>query len=327
MYLQTKKVVIIYIVTIITFVSIVSSLYSQTQDKLTQVSVISSEEFSYKVSFAQNIYSEFAIDAEASSINSTYTSSLYQLSSNSTAQLNNIVASSELLVIVGDDFNESLESLISENPEKQFVMVENSMEFNQDNSYQININYDQVFSAINRVSNEEEQSLVILSDEFTKLSENEYYSNDIANNPNVKLEVISNTTDNVAFKQQINKDLNNGFVNVYNFSPYNNSSLLDIINAYNQKTEETSTEETSSEQNQEESSEQTQDESTEQKKESKSAVKLKYLSLNDNAYINNDSNVEAYTYDISQQINDAIDATLNQKMKHGSTEVSISNKS
>lgn len=315
MYLQTKKVVIIYIVTIITFVSIVSSLYDQTQDKLTQISVISSEEFSYKVSFAQNIYSELAINAESSSNISTYASSLYQLTSNSTAQLNNIVSSSQLLIIVGDGFNQNIEELITENPEKQFVMVENSMEFKQDNVYQINIDYNQIFSAIDRVSNEDEQSLVILSDEFSKLSENEYYASSIANNTNVRLEVISNTTDNVAIKQQINKDLNNGFVNVYNLSPYNNSSLLEIINTYNEKSKQTIDEVDSSET----TSEQAQNIDTN--------VQLNFLSLNDGEYFTQDINVKAYHYDISEEINDAINATLKEKLINGSTEVSISNKS
>lgn len=315
MYLQTKKVVVIYIVTIITFISIVSSLYDQTQDKLTQISVISSEEFSYKVSFAQNIYSEFAIDAESSSNISTYASSLYQLTSNSTAQLNNIVSSSELLIIVGDGFNETIEDLVTENPEKQFVMIENSMEFDQDNVYQINIDYEEVFSAIDRVSNEDEQSLVILSDEFSKLSENQYYSNSIANNPNVRLEVISNTTDNVAIKQQINKDLNNGFVNVYNLSPYNNSSLLEIINTFNENVDQSNAKVVDSEVG------------SEVVKKNQQNVHLKFLSLNDSEYISQQSNIEAYHYDISEEINEAIDATLKEKLMHGNTEVSISTKS
>lgn len=323
MYLQTKKVVIIYIVTVISLLSVINTLYNETQDKAMQISVVSAEELSYKISFAQNIYSEFSVDSTTQKEFTQYGASLYQLADGSQAQFQNIVNNSDMVVVIGDSFNRGLEKQITDNEDKQFVLVENSNDFEFENVYQINIDYAEVFDQINRLSDENNQSLVIICTQYTQLANNIYLEHEIANNPNVKLEIVEDSTDLEAIQKQLSTDLQNGFVNVYSLDPYNNSTINDSIIKYNERAamQAQQTSEASSEQTSEVSSEG--DETTAVAKDST----LRYLSLNHNEYLSEhtDTNLVSNIYDVKAQINNLIKQVLNEQITSGDIEISISN--
>ncbi len=320
MYLQTKKVVIIYIVTVVSLLSVISTLYNETQDKAMQISVVSAEELSYKISFAQNIYSEFSVDSTDQQELTQYGASLYQLTDSSQAQFQNIVNNSDMIVVIGDSFNRGLEQQIVNNEDKQFVLVENSNDFEFDNVYQINIDYTEVYDQINRVSNENNQSLVIICNQYSQLANNIYLEHEIANNPNVKLEIVEDSTDLEAIQKQMETDLQNGFTNVYSLDPYNNSTINETIIKYNDaKALETKTSETDSEV--------ASSETTEQVVETKDST-LRYLSLNHNEYLSEhtDTNLVSNIYDVKSQINSLIKQVLDEQLISGDIEISISNK-
>ncbi len=327
MYVQTKKVVIIYIVTLVSLISIISTLYKETQDTVTQISVVSSEELSYKVSFAQNIFNELSIDGQGDKDIVRYGASLYQISDSSNSQFANIVNSSEVTIVIGDTFNEFMEDMIVENPEKQFVLIENSLDYDEGNVLQINVDYNQVYETINRVSNENEGSLVILTDEFSVLAENEYYAHEVTANPNVKLEIVSDTTDNVTLEQTITKDLDDGFTNVYNLDPYNNATVIETVQKFNAKIVEDDKSEKRLEESEELSSavESEVTSSVTEEVESEQQVKLKYLTLNQTEYLGERSNenISSYSYDIEEEVADIISRALNEELKHGNVEISI----
>lgn len=344
MYVQTKKVVIIFIVTIITFASVIDVLYKDVQSTVPQVSVVSSEELSYKVSFAQNIFNEFSIEGDDSADLAMYGASIYQIDQKSKAQLSNIVNGSDTIVIIGDTFNDHLEQLITDNASKQFVLVENSGVYDYDNVYQININYNSVYDSINRVS-KNQKSVVVISDEISSLAETRYYEHEIATNGNVKLEVVSNASNVVDLKDKLNKDFAAGFTNVYSLNPYSTSTIIETINDYNNdliksqedsKKSEVSSEETSSEQSDSEvSSEQSISEVSSEEVDSEQdenvevpelpQVTLRYLSLNqaDFLALNSNNQFSTYGYDASKNMTEVIDATLNEKLISKSELISI----
>lgn len=322
MYLQTKKVVVIFIVMIITFLSIINSLYQETQNTIPQISVVSSEELSFKISFAQNITDGFSVTDNQQQQLARYGTSLYQISDSSSAQFSNIVNSSEMVVVVGDGFNQFLAKVIEANPEKQFVLIENSALFSFDNVYQINIDYMEIYDMINRVSNDNDKSLVIVSDEYSSLAKNQYYEHEIAANANVKLEIVSNTADVTALADAINNDLKNGFTHIYSLDPYNNSTIITTAAQYNDTiNNQKQTAATSEVQSSEES------EASSQEVMQASLATVEYLDLNHAEYLNDQSSVETieYRYDIKDRITTLIDATINDKLKKGNIVVSIKN--
>lgn len=325
MYLQTKKVVIIYIVTIITAVSIINTLYNKTQDTIMQISIVTSEELSYKTSFAQNIYGEFSVDGLAEEDISRYGSSLFQLPENSQAQFSSIVNSSEMVIVVGDSFNDILPQSISENPEKQFVLVENSQDIQGENVEGININYDQVYDDINRVSNENNKALVIVCNAYSDLALNKYYQNDINSNVNVKLLSVDNTTDIVELKELITKQLNHGFTNVYSLNPYNNQTVVEAVSDFNDSEQENQLlqSEISSEEDSEVSSSALSEETLSE--EELVTAKLKYMSLNQGEYLTNEEEleIEHVIYTVSDEINELIDDMLARKISNDQVNISV----
>lgn len=330
MYLQTKKVVIIFIVTIITSLSLISYLYRETKNTIPQISVVTSEELSFKISFAQNITDGFSVTSTDDQQLARYGSSLYQISNSSSAQFNNIINSSEMIIVVGDAFNDFLEESVSNNVDKQFVLIENSMSYSYDNVYQININYNEIYDAINRVSNEHEKSLLITTNEYSEASSLAFYDHEIATNPYVKIEVIDSTSDLAELATLIQKDLKNGFTNIYSLDPYNGTTILETANQFNQ---DNATKRLANEKASEQSSEETSEEISETSSEAETmeqAIEYKdatlhHLELNSNEYLAAQSDVETvtYIYDIKEQIANVASATLKQELKTGNIKVSI----
>ncbi|WOO87323.1 hypothetical protein RZE82_09425 [Mollicutes bacterium LVI A0039] len=325
MFLQTKKVVIVYLVTIITFVSISTSLYRKAQDEVTQISVVSSEEFSFNVSFAQNIYNELNIDEQEDQDLVEYVPGLYQLSSNSSVQLSNIVNGSDMTIIVGDNFNQTLEQNIVNNEDKQFVLVENSIDYEYENVYQLNLDYAQMYDAINRNSTDQNQSLLVLTDQFSQLSIDQFYEHEIANNPNVKLEIISNTTDISGLRDVLLIDMNYGFTNVYSLNPYNNGTIIETVDLFNKQSVETANQANS------EADSETKSETGSEDKQEKEVVvpevaTFKYISLNQTDYLGQlaSDSLEANMYDTSDEIHELIKLSIDDKVKTGDIKVSIS---
>lgn len=332
MYLQTKKVVIIYIVTLITFSSIISSLYRETQDTIPQISIVSSEELSYQVSFAQNVFGDLSIEGSSSEQLARYGSSVYQIANTSSAQFTNIVNSSEMIIVIGDTFNDYLLDQVTNNEDKQFVLIENSNDFDQSNVYQINIDYNQVFTYINQNTSDQNPSLVVLTNQYSDLARELYIEHLIASNPNVKLEIIEDTSDVASFKNVIKEDLANGFVNVYSMDPYNNADLLQVITDFNNTNQKLREEaelvkeadsEVDSSLESEVDSESVEIEPAEELKD----ATLKYLTLNNNDILTNQTSSEIGTniYDINEQLTKLIDSVTSDKIKQGDIEISITN--
>lgn len=342
MYVQTKKVVIIYIVTIVTFLSILSSFYRDAQDAVRQISVVTSEELSYKISFAQSIFNDLSIESTDSEEVSLYGASIYQISQKSSAQLTNIVSGSDTIIIVGDTFNEYLADLIEANESKQFVLVENSADFNFDNVYQLNINYKQIYDSINRVSNNQ-KSVVVLPSEFSSLAEREYYEHEIATNGNIKLEIIEDTSDVATIEDSLRKDLSNGFTNVYSLDPYNNQTIIEVVDSYNNELVANAAEsEAASEQSEanseaSEASSEASEISSEASEASSEATgeatadlhpaTLKYLTLSQVEYLsqNADEGYIKYIYDVSENMKEIIQGTINGQVSQNDELISISN--
>lgn len=337
MYVQTKKVVIIFIVTIITFASVINILYDDAQDTVPQISVVSSEELSYKVSFAQNVFNEFSIEGDDSTELAMYGASIYQIDQKSNAQLTSIVKGSDTIIIIGDTFNDHLKQLISENPTKQFVLVENSGIYDYNNVYQLNIDYNMVYDSINKVA-KNKKSVVVISDEISALAETKYYDNEIATNGNIKLEVVSDATNVDGLKDALNKDFEAGFTNVYALDPYNISTVIEAINAYNskminsdenQKVSEVTSEKQSSEQNNSEISsgeiDSEQDETVPVS--TVPQVTLKYLSLNHADFLaqGTENQFSTYGYDVSKNMKEVISSTLSDELISKSELISITN--
>lgn len=239
MYVQTKKVVIIFIVMIITFGSVINTLYNETQNKIPQISVISSEELSYDISFAQSIFGLLSSEGQENDLANYYGSSIYQLSSASTTQLNNIVKSSNVVIIIGDSFNKTIDKIIAANPETQFVFVENSETFNFDNTVEIRLNYNKIYDSIDRLANEKNKFLLVLSSEYSTLSEDKFFEHKLANNINVKVEVMNKSTEINNFNKTIETDFKNGFTNVYSLSPYSNQQIEKTILEFNKSDSDT----------------------------------------------------------------------------------------
>lgn len=334
MYVQTKKVVIIFIVTIITFVSIINVLYEDVKDTIPQISVISSEELSYKVSYAQNIFNEFSIEGDENDELAMYGASIYQISQQSNAQLSNIVKGSDMTIIVGDTFNDYLDQLIAANESKQFVLIENSNIYDYDNVYQVNINYNSIYNSINQLS-KNQKSVVIISNQFSSLAENKYYENQIATNGNIKLEIIKDTTNVVALKDALDNDFAEGFTNVYSLNPYNSSSIIETIKNYNdnladenetEKKIKTNSEQSISEVNSEQSISEVSSEESTEVSESPRAT-LRYLSLNKSDFISSstEEGIFKYDYDASANMKEVIRATLNGKLLSKKELISITN--
>ncbi len=323
MYLQTKKVVIIYIVSLITALSIISSLYNEVKETNPQIAVVSPEELSYKVSFAQTILNELTLDVTQEQDVLHFGSSLFQIDENASVQFTNIVNSNEITIVIGDSFNSYLPKVIEENEEKQFILFENSANFNYPNVYQLNIDYDEIYSQVNRTANDVNKSLVIVTNQFSNLAENSYYEHSIAANPNVKLVVIDNTTDNVQIKNQILEEMNKGYVNVYSLNPYSNSTIIDTVNEFNAD----SVVEISEAQESEETVETTSSESAASEDEPIKSAKLKYLTLNQNEYISesNNSNLGAYIYDLNDYLLDIVEESLTGELQTGQRTISITN--
>lgn len=327
MYVQTKKVVIIYIVTLITFASIINNLYRETQNTIPQISVVSSEELSYKISFAQSIFNDLSVDGAEADELSMYGASIYQIAQTSSAQLTNIVNSSNTVIIVGDSFNDYLNDLIIDNPERQFVLVENSLNYDFDNVYQINIDYESIYSAINRLS-AHQKSVVVISSEYSEIAQGIYYQSEIATNGNVKLEIVNDTTNVAGLKTALNKDFKNGFTKVYSLNPYNNSTIIEVVNAYNQEVQSTI-------ENQALSQASDVDESTVENEvvdvkdivDTSAYIDLSYLTLSQTDYLSQDNNkyLSNYLYDASKQMKEVIDSTMKEEISHSDELISITN--
>ncbi len=323
MYLQTKKVVIIYIVSLITALSIISSLYNEVKETSPQIAVVSPEELSYKVSFAQTVLNELTLDVTQEQDVLHFGSSLFQIDENASVQFTNIVNSNEITIVIGDSFNSYLPSLIEENEEKQFILLENSANFNYPNVYQLNIDYDEIYSQVNRTANDVNKSLVIVTNQFSDLAENSYYEHNIAANPNVKLVVIDNTSDNVQIKNQILEEMNKGYVNVYSLNPYSNSIIIDTVNEFNAD----SVAEVSEEQDEEKAIAESSSENSVDENEPIKSAKLKYLTLNQNEYISesNNNNLGAYIYDLNNYLLDIVEDSLTGELQTGQRTISITN--
>lgn len=327
MYLQTKKVVIIYIVTIITFSSLIISLYNKTQNTIPQISVVSSEELSYQVSFAQNIFGDLSIDGSDKQELARYGASVYQISDTSSAQFTNIVGSSEMTIVIGDNFNGYLTDLIDANQDKQFVLVENSNNYNQDNVYQINIDYNQAYDLINKNSTEDIQSLVIISTQYSDLARQMYIEHDIASNPNVRLEVVEDSTDVGALSTAVKKDLNNGFIHVYSIDPYNNSDIMQLINDYNTNNQKLRAAAETSEVNDSEAASENKGEEQPIDVSTIEDATFKYLTLNKNDILNSQSSelIGTNIYDVNDEITSLINSITKEKIISGDIEISITN--
>ncbi len=323
MYLQTKKVVIIYIVSIITALSIISSLYNEVKETNPQIAVVSPEELSYKVSFAQTILNELTLDVTQEEDALRFSSSLFQIDENASVQFSNIVNSNDITIVIGDNFNSYLPKLVEENEQKQFILLENSANFNYPNVYQLNIDYDEIYSQVNRIANDVNKSLVIVTNQFSDLAENTYYEHKVAANPNVKLVVIDNITDNVQIKNQILEEMNKGYVNVYSLNPYSNSTIIDTVNEFNAD----AVVEASETQDGEETIESASSESAASEDEPIESAKLKYLTLNQNEYISesNNSNLGAYIYDLNDYLLDIVEESLTGELQTGQRTISITN--
>ncbi len=325
MYVQTKKVVIIYIVTIITFASVINGLYRETQSSIPQISVVSSEELSYKISFAQSLFNDLSVDGDNTSELARYGASIYQIAQSSSAQLTNIVNSSGTIIVIGDTFNKYLGDLIVENEDRQFVLVENSSNYKYDNVYQINIDYKSVFDSINRMSLHQ-KSVVVITNEFSSLAESVYYESAIATNGNIKLEIVEDTTDIVSLKSALNKDLQNGFTKVYSFNPYNNSTIIEVINKYNQDIDAANA--AASQQSEEtDSNASDQETAADDVVVSQEYASLAYLTLSQNDYLSqtDNANLSKYVYDASKQMKEIINSTMNEQLSHSDELISITN--
>lgn len=333
MYLQTKKVVVIFIVTIITFSSIIVSLYNKTQDTIPQISVVSSEELSYQVSFAQNIFGDLSIDGSDKEQVARYGASVYQISDSSSAQFTNIVTSSEMTIVIGDNFNGYLTDLIDANEDKQFVLVENSNNYNQDNVYQINIDYNQAFDLVNKNSTDEDQSLLVITTQYSDLARQMFIEHDIASNPNVRLEVVEDTADVSSLNTKLKKDINNGFNHVYSLDPYNNSDIMQVVNDYN--TNNQKLRDDAAKASQVSDSEATDEEVTSEAQTDDQSVDVstiedatfKYLTLNQNYILNSqsDESIGTNIYDVNEVVTELINSITKEKLKSGDIEISITN--
>lgn len=323
MYVQTKKVVIIYIVSVITFVSIISTLYHEAQDTIPQISVISSEELSYKNSFAQSAYNEFSVVGDENSNLAMYGANIYQISQKSSAQMTNIVNGSDTIVIVGDTFNEYLSQLINDNDTKQFVLIENSKIFDNKNVYQINLNYSNIYDRINRMS-KDQKSVVFVSNKFSTLAENQYIDHEIAANGNVKFEIIDGTIDQAGIKTILNDDLDSGFTNVYSIDPYDTLTIMETITSYNEHINSIQSESTMSELTSDENQTNVSEVETDSS-ELPMEANLRYLSLTEEDFesVEVNSNIAKYGYDVSTNMDDVTNATVDNKLLSKNELISI----
>ncbi len=317
MLVQLKKVIIIFIVCFITFASITSALYKQTQNTIPHISVVSSEEISsaYKPSFAQNIFNELSINMYHKNDFEQYGTSIYQISNGASTQFENIVNSSDMIVVIGDVFNKFLMEYMELYEEKQFVLIENSNDYNYQNVYQINIDYQEIYNKINRISNEHSKSLVVVSNEFSNLAQSTYYNNEITTNLNVKLEVVSDTTDDLQLKNNLIDYFNDGYTTIYSFDPYNNDTINETVDEYNRSL----VEEVSEEKNEEVS----EDASKEVSKQINEQVKSYYLNLTELSENDNQSGV--LTYNVEKQLIETVESLLADRLLSGKIEVSIIN--
>lgn len=338
MYVQTKKVVIIFIVMAITFGSVINTLYNETQNKIPQISVISSEELSYNVSFARAIFDLLSTEGQEKDVDNYYGSSIYQLSSTSTTQLNNIVKSSNVVIIVGDGFNKSIDEIIAANPDTQFVFVENSETFNFDNTIEIRINYNKIYDSIDRLANEKNKFLLVLSSEYSTLSEEKFFEHKLANNINVKVEVVKKSTDINNFNKTIKTDIQNGFTNVYSLNPYNNQQIEktileinkngsdDLIEPLNETNEITGDEDTSqSNETVGSKSENSDDANVEDNQDTELIVKeFTFLDLGSNFAIESkdDLTLVPLSYNVEESITHIVEAINEKKMVN--TDITIS---
>lgn len=323
MYVQTKKVVILFIVTIISFSSVIYTLYNQLiiADKLA-ISIISSEELSFNNSYAQKIFYEISFEMNDEQVIDSINSNIFQVSNDRDFQLKNAIESNDTNIIYGDNFNDYLVELIQLYPEKQFILIDNSRIFEYANVYQINFDYQGLYDSINRVSTVENPSLVIISDEYSALSKDSYLNSDIANNTNIKLQVVSKSADNVAVKDEMLKNIDLGFDNVYVIDPYNNQVIIDAVNSYNQDvtTFNTQLEEQASEESSASESEQTTETPSEETVvEPKSYVYLQYLTFDTNEYLKETQSeyILTYKYSVNSEIKKVVNNNLKEKLSSG----------
>ncbi len=323
MRILLKKVIIIYIVTIITFVSIINIIYQETKDSITQVSIVSAEELSYKNTFAQNVYNQFSLGVNNEQSLST---SIYQLSNESNVQLKNIVNNSDVVIIIGDKFNSYLNELVIEEPDKQFILLENTNDYDYDNTYQISIDYRAIYEYINRLSNENYKSLVIVSNEYSKLSEYMFYETSISTNLNVKLLPISDFSNNVDVEKKISDAINAGYTHVYSLTPYNNEAVQSVIKQIDEDIYNASMKvsEVSSESQSEVSSESQSEVSTMKSYEQQlSQMSLSYLTLNNREYYTLNVDTTVYEYEIKDQLTKVIDGYNKGKLVNGQMRISL----
>ncbi len=342
MYVMTKKVVIIYLVTIITFTSLVTTAYQGGLNKSGSIAVVTSEELAFYNTFAQNIFSNIddsgAVDDKDGRLASE---NIFQIDDES--QLEKIVGNYDLNIIFGDQFNASIPALVEINSEHQFVLIENSLDIKADNVYQINIDYEQLYARINDKVNKNNKAMVILVDQFSQLSVNSYIDNNIAANPNIKLLTVDNTSDNVKLKAEIADGLEKGFTTVYALDPYNNQLLIESIDEYNQelitiKQEEKLSEiEEANSESSEANSESSEANSeslevtstlTEEELESLPYASLHYLAMNQTDYqtASNYQFIHAYNYNPNEQINSIIESNAEQIYVSGKALIAITSK-
>ncbi len=232
MYLQTKKVVIIFIVMIISFMSVITNLYDQAYNQNLNISIISSEELAFNNSYAQNIYSDInTIINEKDASGQHFNLNIYQINESS-IQLENIVKSSDVNIIIGDSFNNSIVDIVNREKDKQFILVENSLSLMGQNIVTINTDYQKIFKQINQLTTDKQKSLVIFSNEYSNLALAEYYKSGLSSNENVQVINVEDTSDNVKVKSTILSGLKQGYTNVYSFDPYNNQILIETMDSY-----------------------------------------------------------------------------------------------
>lgn len=235
MYVQTKKVVIIFIVTIITSLSIIVSLYSNNHEQVS-ISVITAEELAFNNSFAQNIFNNISVSGVNGESKNKLRSvaSIYQIDDDREYQFDNVVSSSNINVIFGDQFNAYINDALQAYPNSQFILIENSMEFTADNVFQLSIDYEQLFSYIDSNTSEENKSLLIIATEFSSLGYDKFINSKYANNTNIKLINVQDTSENVKIRNDVDDALSHGFTNVYVLDPYNNQVVLNAVEEYNE---------------------------------------------------------------------------------------------
>ncbi len=252
MYIMTKKVIIVSIVIFITFSSIILSQREKLNLQQLDIAIVSPESKGYETSYMNTLttdLNQIILDYNSENINNldpdaftSASSSVYQVNKENEIkmQLQTIINDNEMIILFSDVYNKYLENFIVKNPQKKFVLVYNSSEFEYPNVDYININLDEILNEYkDDILNLTNTKKIIYIDSIANIgnsnAQKEIFDSIFADELEIEYIILSDIDNNTELINELSNLYEDGYDLIISFSKYNQKAVIDSVNSYNEQ--------------------------------------------------------------------------------------------